>query len=202
MKRIDELISKVRLEQAQLLNKRLKQFKALRKASDKEVFSELCFCLLTANFNAKRTIFIQKELSNQFLFLPESELALELRRLGHRFPNTRAKYIVMARKLLPELIKAINSFDELELRNWLVSNIKGLGMKESSHFLRNIGFTNVAIIDFHIIDLLVREGLINRPRSLTKSKYLKIESVLRGINSNLAELDLILWFIETGTILK
>jgi N-glycosylase/DNA lyase len=75
-------------------------------------------------------------------------------------------------------------------------------MKEASHFMRNIGFNNVAIIDFHILDLLEREGLIEKPKSLSKNNYLMIEEELKKLGSNLAELDLVLWFIETGRILK
>jgi len=49
-------------------------------------------------------------------------------------------------------------------------------------------------------------NLIERPKTLTKRKYLEIENILRDIareiNLTLAELDLYLWFIETGKILK
>ncbi|HOW37251.1 MAG TPA: N-glycosylase, partial [Candidatus Pacearchaeota archaeon] len=77
-----------------------------------------------------------------------------------------------------------------------------------SHFLRNIGYKNVAIIDFHIVDLLVRENLIEQPKSksLTPKKYLEIENILRKIaektKTSLGELDLYLWYKETGTVLK
>jgi len=93
-----------------------------------------------------------------------------------------------------------------ELREWLVKNIKGLGYKESSHFLRNIGFDNFAIIDFHIVDILVKHNLIKRPETLTKKRYLEIENILKEIAKklelSLAELDLYLWYTETGKILK
>lgn len=92
------------------------------------------------------------------------------------------------------------------MREWLVKNIKGLGYKEASHFLRNIGFKNFAIIDFHIINLLVKYDIIKKPRTLTKIKYLEIETILRNIAKNLgvslAELDLYLWYLETKKILK
>ena len=88
----------------------------------------------------------------------------------------------------------------------MVDNIKGLGMKEASHFLRNIGFKDFAIIDFHIIDILVKYGLIKKPKTLTKNKYLEIEGILKEIakktNLNLAELDLYLWYEETDKVLK
>ncbi|MEM2975891.1 MAG: N-glycosylase, partial [Candidatus Bathyarchaeia archaeon] len=99
-----------------------------------------------------------------------------------------------------------NTLDEIALREWLVKNIKGIGYKEASHFLRNIGFTNLAIIDFHILNILTRHKLIKKPKTLTRKNYLEIEQTLKNIaeklNLTLAELDLYLWYIETNKILK
>ena len=98
------------------------------------------------------------------------------------------------------------SKDEFEIREWIVKNVKGLGYKEASHFLRNIGYKNLAIIDFHIIDVLVKNKIIKRPKTLTKKKYLEIENKLRTIakkaKMTLAELDLYLWYMETRKVLK
>ena len=92
------------------------------------------------------------------------------------------------------------------LRTWLVQNIKGLGYKEASHFLRNIGYDDYAIIDFHIIDILTQYGFIKKPKSLSKKRYLEIEQDLNHIaqlcDLTLAELDFYLWYLETGKILK
>jgi N-glycosylase/DNA lyase len=158
-------------------------------------------------FASERCISIQKEMGRDFRVLSEEELAAGLKKHGHRFPNTRAKYIAEAQGCELDLYRQIGS--GLERREKLVQDIKGLGMKEASHFLRNIGFKDVAIVDFHIIDLLNREGLIEygrRSGSLTKVKYLEIEKVLREladrVGMNLAELDLYLWYIETGKVLK
>jgi len=103
----------------------------------------------------------------------------------------------------------LDSFqDDEEKRDWLVKNIKGLGMKEASHFLRNIGCKNVAIIDFHIVDLLAKNNLIEKPknRALTGKRYIEIENILKELaektNTSLGELDLYLWYEETGKILK
>ena len=190
-----------------LVNTRIREFKENGAKSNGEIFIELCFCILTANFNAGKAIKIQTEIGKDFLTLPESQLAEKLKRLGHRYPNTRAKYIVKARKYKNSLKEVISSFNvEDELREWLVKNIKGIGYKEASHFLRNIGYTNFAIIDFHITDLLARYKLLEKPKTLTKKEYFKIENLLREIaeksNLNLAELDLYLWYMETGKILK
>ncbi len=172
-----------------------------------DIFSELCFCILTANYTAEGGIRVQKQIGDGFCTCTEGELAAKLKSLGYRFPNTRAKYIVEARKHLAALGKIAKLKGETA-RIWLVENVKGLGYKEASHFLRNIGHEDVAIIDFHIIDLLVRYGLIDKPktRSLSKKRYLEIENTLalvaKKANLTLGKLDLYLWFMETGKVLK
>ena len=56
------------------------------------------------------------------------------------------------------------------------------------------------------MDILVKNQLIEKPKTMTKSKYLEIEEILKNIAKKvkltLAELDLYLWFIETGKVLK
>ncbi len=189
-----------------IISTRINEFKNIDKASKEELFSELCFCILTANYNAEKCINIQKEIGNEFLFLSEKDLAKKLTEFGHRFPNYRAKYISESTKYDNILTDVVCHSSETEIREWLVKNIKGLGYKESSHFLRNIGFENLAIIDFHIIDILVNYDIIKKPKSMNKKKYLEIERVLKGLaektNLTLAELDLYLWYLETGKILK
>ncbi len=206
-----DLIEQIRAlknsEIREIVEKRIEEFRKLGRGSSREIFKELCFCLLTANFSAKGGMKIQNELGDGFITLSQDELAERLRSLGHRFPNARAEYIVRARQLADNLKQIISEFDNtLELRDWLAKHVKGLGYKEASHFLRNIGFTDVAIIDFHIIDILVRHNIISRPKTLTKRRYIDIEQKLQELGDevglNLAELDLYLWYLETGQILK
>lgn len=189
-----------------LVDTRIKEFKEIDRGSGDDLFNELCFCVLTANFNAEKCIMIQREIEDEFLTLSEEELAKRLAELGHRYPNTRAKYISESAKYKDSLKNIVHSLEGKELREWLVKNIKGFGYKEASHFLRNIGFDDYAIIDFHIVNILVRYNLIKRPKSLSKKRYLEIENVLkdtaRKLDFSLAELDLYLWYTETGKILK
>ena len=192
-----------------VVDKKMEEFEELGKKSSKDLFKELCFCLLTANFSAQGGIKIQNEIQDGFGNLTEEELAKKLSELGHRFPNARAKFIFEARKYKDNIKEILIAFEtENEMRDWLVKNIKGLGFKESSHFLRNIGYKNIAIIDFHIVDLLVKNDLIEhlKNKSLTPNKYLEVEQILKKIsektNTNLGELDLYLWYEETGKILK
>lgn len=190
-----------------LVSARMREFGRLGRGPGREIFKELCFCILTANFNAKGGMRIQREIEDGFLTLSQQALARRLKELGYRFPNTRARYIAEARKHADSLVGILKTHhDELELREWLVKNIKGLGYKEASHFMRNIGYRNVAIIDFHIIDLLERSGLAKRPKTLTRGRYLELEKILRQLAEkaglSLAELDLYLWYLETGKVLK
>ncbi len=173
--------------------------------NNKNIFSELCFCLLTANFQAKKSWEIQKKYSDLFEKADEKTLKEILKKEGHRFWEQRAKRIILAREKKDELFKNIKEKKE-NIRDWIVENFIGIGMKEASHFLRNIGFFNYAIIDFHIIDLLVKEEIILRPKTITKKRYIEIENELKKIakkiNMNLGELDLYMWYLETNTILK
>ena len=190
-----------------VISKRIKEFERVGKAESPDIFKELCFCLLTANYTAEGGIRIQKAIGDGFLDFPKAKLAKTLKKLGHRFPNARAGYISEARKYKGNIGEILTGFEsEAEAREWLVKNIKGLGYKEASHFLRNIGYKNLAIVDFHIVDLLERHKLSERHKTLTKSRYLDTESVLGKISKkavlSLAELDLYLWYMETGKILK
>lgn len=209
-----ELLTKVnqlkKQEIAKTVNARIKEFEEVGK-EDKAIFSELCFCILTANSTAERCIKVQQEAGEQFHSLEENKLAEKLRKAGCRFHTKRAGYISEARQHKKELLNLVKKTQNKEisqetLRDWIAETIKGLGMKESSHFLRNIGFKNIAIIDFHIIDLLEKEKIIKKPKKLDKKTYLEIENTLKEItkkaNLNLAELDLYLWYIETGRVLK
>jgi len=206
LKKIEELKNSPIKETINLKNS---EFESINSSGAESIFNELCFCLMTANFSAAGGIKIQNSIGDGFSTLSEKELAKKLSELGHRFPNTRAKYVVNARASKGKLIKILGKVqDDLVLREWVVKNIKGIGMKEASHFLRNIGYKNLAIIDFHIIDLLVKHHLIEPVKrgSISPKKYLEIEKVLREISHqtrlHLGELDLYLWYLETGKILK
>ena len=188
-----------------IINSRLKEFERIRNQNLSEIFKELCFCIMTANCGAEKCIEIHEKIGDEFFTLSETELKEKFKEYGYRFPNVRSNFIIEARESKQEIEQKIKSHDK-ELRNWLVKNIKGIGLKEASHFLRNIGFKNYAIIDFHIVDILVKHGLVDRPKTMTKKKYFEIEKVLQNLgktlNLSMAELDLYLWYLETGKVLK
>ena len=86
--------------------------------------------------------------------------------------------------------------------------MKGIGYKEASHFLRNIGFgEHLAILDRHIMKNLKLLGIIDEiPISLTRKKYLEIEQRMvkfsKKVKIPMKHLDLVLWYKETGEIFK
>jgi N-glycosylase/DNA lyase len=207
---MQDLINKIEAlknsEISTTIRERIKDFKNINNKSNEELFKEMCFCLLTANFNAEKSIKIQEEIGECFLTDSKEELSKKLKHYGHRFPNTRAEYITKSQSCIYKLNKIVETHDKKILREWIVNNVKGLGYKEASHFLRNVGFDDYAIIDFHIIDVLVDHQLIDKPKNLSKENYLEIEKILRTIakktDLTLAELDLYLWYMETGKVLK
>ncbi|RWX73285.1 MAG: hypothetical protein Metus_1259 [Candidatus Methanosuratincola subterraneus] len=186
---------------------RLREFEAIgRRMDPREIFSELCFCILTANYTAEGGIRIQQSLRHHFMDKPLKEMACCLKSLGHRFPNKRAEFICEARQLCDGILQAL-SMDDRAAREWLVENVKGLGYKEASHFLRNVGRKDVAIIDRHILRFLHQKGLIDSiPQTLSRRRYFSIERLLSAISgalgASLAELDLYIWYAMTGKVLK
>lgn len=193
------------------VEERLKEFESFRNRSNDEWFSELCFCILTANSRAVTALNIQKELGCQgFASLDKDDLVDCIRRNKHRFHNNKAAYICAAREHLhikDKITSIICSSGEKAGREWLADNIKGIGYKEASHFLRNVGYRNLAILDRHIINLMLEwDMLCERPKSLTKKNYLLIESKFEEkaseLGMSIAELDLYMWYIKVGKVLK
>ena len=175
-----------------------------------EYFYELVYCLLTPQSSAVNAGWVVAILRDADAREEELPLADTLRNKLHyiRFHNTKARRIHEARAGMSQVTeKVLHTSDSAELRSWLVSNVNGLGWKEASHFLRNIGRRDLAILDRHILRNLVRCGVLrSMPKTLTAKRYLSIErrfakfAVMTGIAMD--ELDLLFWSRETGQILK
>jgi len=198
-----------------LIVKRLAEFRTVYEKGDRAIFEELCYCILTAGSSAKmgmRTVTALKDILRS-----GSEKELQQRAQAHRlrFSRLRPSYIYHTREYLDEvcglkLKRLIGSFDSRhERRDFFAKNkgVKGLGYKEASHFLRNIGFPGYAILDKHILNSLREMGVIGpRMRSTTRAGYLAIEMKLaqfaNEIGIDMDHLDLLLWSRKTGEILK
>lgn len=207
MGKLVELIDKVWKEATPLVESRWEEFVEMgKKGSEEELFSELSFCVLTANWSAKGSIVAQKKIGNGFYTFSQEKLEKALKEVGHRFPSARAKYIVENRWIVGRL-KKITSISSKEAREYIVKNIKGIGWKESSHFLRNIGIGDLAILDKHVMRLMKTSEIINEiPKGWTKSRYLDYESRLVPIaeyfDLPLGKLDLYMWYLVKSSVDK
>jgi N-glycosylase/DNA lyase len=194
-----------------MVDQRITEFQGVRKQDSRVWFIELTYCLLTAYSSAVSGQLCVDALCDCGVLLDGSveEVEETLRCQGHRFAGRRAEYIVEARRLSTSLKEVIEGFEDTkEARRWLVYNVKGLGYKEASHFLRNVGFLDVAIIDRHILSNMREHGVIgdDRRKGLTKRRYLEYERILEKVaekvGMSLGEMDLYLWYRKTGKVLK
>ena len=195
------------------IESRISEFKEIWEKGDQRVFEEMVFCLFTPQSKAKVCWDTVKKLKEKELLLEadESRISDEIKRV--RFRNNKAGYLVEARNRFVEndgsIKEKISGFEnQKNAREWIVDNVKGLGYKEASHFLRNIGKgEHLAILDRHILRNLEELEVIDEiPKTLTKKRYLEIESKMKGFADDLGiplgHLDLVLWYKETGEVFK
>lgn len=194
-----------------MVDERIAEFLEVRETDSDAWFEELTYCLLTAYSSARMGQLCVDALCNCGALAGGSleEVTETLRCQGHRFAERRAEYIVVARRLASDLKGIIQGFESTEeARRWLVENVKGLGWKESSHFLRNVGYLDVAIIDRHILSNMREHGLVmaDGKKGLTKRRYLEYEGMLKKVaerlGMTLGKMDLYLWYRKTGQVLK
>ena len=178
------------------------------------IFEELSFCIFTANTSAEMGLRAVDAVRNVLITGTAGDMTRRLEGI-YRFNNVRPAHIIHTRNYLEnslnfELMGKIKSFrNKNELRDFFALNkgIKGLAYKESSHFLRNIGFKGYAILDKHIINSLHEFGILptnDRPRNA--KEYLEMEQKFiefsNQIGIGMDELDLLLWSKKNGRILK
>lgn len=144
---------------------------------------------------------------NLLFSAPTARLAAALRTV--RFRHTKARRIVENRARWTVVLRRIRTTsDDAQLRDWLAEHVRGMGMKEASHFLRNIGRgSSLAILDRHILRRLAELGVIAAvPRTLTPARYREIEALMKSFASNngipMDHLDLLLWHRSTGDLFK
>jgi N-glycosylase/DNA lyase len=194
---------------------RLEEFRKIWKTRDEiSILKELFFCILTPQSKATTCWSAVEELEcNDLLLNGDYEDILKIVGVV-RFKYRKASYILEAREKFYgngeiSLVEILEDLDEpLQAREWLVNEVKGYGLKEASHFLRNIGRgEDISILDRHILKNLVRANVIESiPGSLTKRRYLEIEREMIRYSVHLgipvSHLDLILWYREAGSIFK
>lgn len=209
-----EYLKKSYSDRKKIIKNRLKYFKGVWNEDEKRIFAELCFCLLTPQSKAKICDKAIENLVKTNLLYKGTEKDIKDFLIGVRFNNNKARYIILARELFSnsneiKIKDKLKEFeDNLRIREWLVKNVKGMALKESSHFLRNIGmYENITILDRHILKNLHKHKVISEiPNPLTRNKYFEIEEKMKKfadeVNIPVEELDLLFWSEETGEVFK
>jgi len=173
------------------------------------VLKELCFCLLTPQSKATNCWQAVEILFKKgFPKMTAAQVQSILKKYT-RFYKTKTKWIIEAAKKFDIIWQLVNkNFEPEILREVLVREVKGMGYKEASHFLRNIGYSfDLAIIDRHILQNLLYYRVISSiPKNINKNKYLELEQKFikfsQDIKIPLVDLDLLFWAKQTGFVFK
>lgn len=180
-----------------------------------DTWREMLYCILAGT--QVSTDIVRKSYFNLIESIPEvldykiiknsplecqKKIALTLKKNGYRFPETKAKTMISAANYFENIIQECKNFRDLDwynIRDRLIKNVRGIGNKIASHWLRNIGF-DVPIVDIHVRRVLSCGGLIDDKYAnyqISDSEYRYIEKnmidISNKININVAKMDFILW---------
>jgi N-glycosylase/DNA lyase len=202
------------------------QGKKWNEMSETELWEELCLCILSSNVPYELALSAFSHLRSERLLRPKQlirrksavkQLSNELSKRiyspktkngsyrKYRFPNTRAQNIVKAARTIDQCDNGLmqllrNANDEEDARDFLTSKIPGIGLKQASHFLRNIRYSeSLAIIDSHVIAFLAEIGTIpnQRIKTVTPEIYMKLEKIVRSLSksldTDLSVFDMAVW---------
>ncbi|ESY51391.1 hypothetical protein X745_23285 [Mesorhizobium sp. LNJC374B00] len=137
--------------------------------------------------------------------LPDEETIeslLRSRRIRHRFPKSKARQLKASLSTIDRMQEsAVGFFDKFAserlARDFVSTNFSGLGYKQSSMFLRDIGVAReLAVIDIHIIWFLENVESMT-VSNLSKKNYLLLEDYLRAFSEKIGisinALDRLIW---------
>lgn len=176
-----------------------------RIATKNEIINEVVFCLMTPQSSAESA---HRALSSVD-FRPEKLTPEILSSSGVRFHNNKHNrikdFLTYGTKYVFDLIQL--SENNRAIRNTLRSHIKGFGLKEASHFMRNIGRGDtLAILDRHIIKCMQERNLIESEITLNDKNYRLIEKVFCDYADDIevphAHLDMLWWGSKSGKYFK
>jgi N-glycosylase/DNA lyase len=175
-----------------------------------EIFSTLITCLLSSGWRYEKAVKTSELFQRSFEIdqgIPSEdhiEVFLRSPQVRHRFPNVKAQQLHLALRALshfPEdiLYDGTNASEERLVRSILSKRLPGLGFKQTSMFLRNIGASeHLAVIDAHVLWYL-ESRFGTAVRQLTTSRYIELEEQITTIANDFAvslnDFDLLLWVV-------
>jgi N-glycosylase/DNA lyase len=147
------------------------------------------------------------QVERKLLKLLSGPLLIDGHTRRYRFPQIRAAQLaegwLTIRTQFDSLTNVLEDHsDAYSARAWLVREISGIGPKQASMLLRNVGVTyDLAVIDRHIIRYMLLTGLCSKePVNLGNLRtYQDHESSLRGhaekIGYDLGVMDWAIWIV-------
>jgi N-glycosylase/DNA lyase len=184
---------------------------------------ELSACILSSQVSYPLAIAMADEITRNNMLvnskLDNDSLYLQLRKtlitpvkvgekfMRYRFYNAKAKQLAKCCELVYQgwgsLGELLDSFsNHFEAREWLVTNMPGLGPKQASMFLRNSGISyEFAILDRHVLNYMSLLGLYEESDKFitSKKKYLYYEKLLKEyadtLNCKIGLLDWAIWVV-------
>ena len=195
--------------------------------NETSLLSQLILCILSSQEKYEVALGVMKEFKkNKIIIIPKGRLELKkihqqiITILSHpvcftyrginysrriRFFLKKANYIVSTIEriyfnnlTIKKILQSQTSVQDV--RNNLIANSMGIGPKQASMFLRNVGFhTDFAILDKHVVDYMKLMGLTCGIQANYSNLhiYQKVETELRtyadNYNISLFHLDIAIW---------
>jgi len=164
-----------------------------------EIFYNLCFAILAPQTTFKSNIKVTGQLAEIKFYKNDIDMPLlqEIVR-PTRFFRQKTYRLLKAKQQFSKILEIVYGLDDsFTKRNKLVKMVNGMGMKAGSHFLRNLGHKNLAIIDTHVLKYLDREAPKNAKEYLEIEKEFVVMAKSKRLTA--AELDAIIWKKYSGT---
>lgn len=203
---IKEEIIKYWNKNRNIINQKYEEFK--EPATNERILNELIFCILTPMSKPENAMsFLLRYEIYDLDYISLNEIHRRLTACKIRFPLMKATYLEnFYNKRTVSLNHIKDNINNPVIRDYII-NIKGISYKEASHFLRNMGREDVAILDRHILRSLKELGLVEKDDYPKKREdYLEIERIYldfaKSLNISGGKLDLVLFGLKTGKIIK
>jgi N-glycosylase/DNA lyase len=147
-----------------------------------------------------------EQLVSRLVPLLQTPLLIEGRQRSYRFPFARSVLLARARIAITRSAGSLAAFlaastDGGQSREWLIAHVPGLGPKQASMFLRNIGATyDLAILDRHVTNYMSAVGIESSSRILRNlAQYREREAVLSShaqeLGLRVGLLDWAIWIV-------
>ena len=134
-------------------------------------------------------------------------LDVEGRLRKYRFPDKRSRQVSIARQIVSKEYGTLtnfleNSLDAVEARTWLINHVPGIGPKQASMFLRNVGVSyELAILDRHVLNYMSAWVFYSGKELFISNikNYKKCEAVLKvhaeELDCSVGLLDWAIWIV-------